>query len=113
MWLYSPWGHKDLDMIEQLSIHPYNTYIKREKEKNVICRCLCVPVHLTLGAHIFTGQFKSKLPNYSVALKENSRFTLCRRQKEFHELSTHWCSNKHSKSWLDSGLSIFSSRKKK
>lgn len=75
--------------------------------------CLCVPVHLTLGVHIFTGQFKSKLPNYSVAFKENSRFTLCRRQKEFHELSTHCYSNKHSKSCLDSGLSILSSRKKK
>ena len=75
---------------------------------------MCVHIHLTLDVNIFSGQFESQLPNYHVALKENSRFTLCGRQKVFHELSTHYYNNeKHSKSWLDSGLNILSSRKKK
>lgn len=45
---------------------------------------MCVHVHLTLDVNIFSRQFKSKLLNYHVAIKENSRFTLRGRQKEFN-----------------------------
>lgn len=56
-------------------------YTEREVILHV-CLCVCVHVHLTLDTNIFPDQFKSKLPNYHAALKENSRFTLCGRQKK-------------------------------
>ena len=43
MWIYSPWGHKDLDMIEQLSIHIIQIYKERERGKYV---CACVSLFI-------------------------------------------------------------------
>ena len=58
-------------------------YICRERSNRAcVFVCTCAHVHLTLDVNTFSGQFKSKLPNYHVALKENSRFTLCGRQKK-------------------------------
>ena len=61
--VYSPWGHKESDMIEQLSTQTVFLHKKRKKESEVAqsCLTLCDPMDCSLPGFSAHGIFQARV----------------------------------------------------